>query len=243
MMIPQSKGKIFLSSQRGLTQESNNYRSYHTFNFGSYYNEHKEAIGSLLFFNDDTLNASARTKTLVKQGTSLLLLPIVGGLKYIDETSGKISGFVEAGQICLLRPDATIKVTISNPYTTELVNFLQIGISAELDQIHYGVGELDLASHPDCLLPLLFSEEGKMTYVLGSIGKFEGRASGRYSVRNPTSGVFAFVIDGVFEVQDRLLASRDGLALWDVHEVEFEALSHEAIILFLEMASQPEPLQ
>ena len=234
-MIPQSSGKIYLSHERGITQEGNDHRSYHTFNFGSYYHEHKEAIGNLLFLNDDTLNMGVHMKTFVKQGTSLLLLPIVGGLKYKSETSGEISGFVEAGRICLLKPDAAIEVEISNPYTTELVNFLQIGINLALDHLHYSIGEFDLESHPDCLLPLLFSGEGKTKYNLGSIGKFGGRTSGNYPVGNPAAGVFAFVIDGVFEVQDRLLQSRDGLALWDVQEVEFEALSQEAIILFLEM--------
>ena len=43
------------------------------------------------------------------------------------------------------------------------------------------------------------------------------------------------MIQGAFEVQHRLLKSRDALALWNVVEVEIEALSNEAIIVLIEM--------
>jgi hypothetical protein len=48
-MTPQSQGKIYLSQHRVLTQEGNDYRSYHTFNFGTYHHEEKEtAVCSVL---------------------------------------------------------------------------------------------------------------------------------------------------------------------------------------------------
>ena len=62
-MIPQSKGKIFLSEERGY-QELDWFRSYNTFNFGKYLHEHKTAIGPLYVLNDDTL-AGGRSFSLV----------------------------------------------------------------------------------------------------------------------------------------------------------------------------------
>ncbi|WP_409034090.1 hypothetical protein [Runella sp.] len=68
------------------------------------------------------------------------------------------------------------------------------------------------------------------------MGKFGGREEGIYTVRNPErNGVFIFVIEGAFEVQNRLLHPRDGLSLTHVTEVEFEALSNDAILLVLEV--------
>ena len=49
-----------------------------------------------------------------------------------------------------------------------------------------------------------------------------------------TKGVFVFVIDGAFEVSNRLLQARDGLAITKASQVEFESLSNEAIIMFIE---------
>jgi redox-sensitive bicupin YhaK (pirin superfamily) len=43
------------------------------------------------------------------------------------------------------------------------------------------------------------------------------------------------VIEGAFEVQDRLLHAKDGLAVWDTNEIDFEALSNDAILLLWEV--------
>jgi quercetin 2,3-dioxygenase len=43
------------------------------------------------------------------------------------------------------------------------------------------------------------------------------------------------VLQGAFEVQYKLMETRDGLALWNAKEIEIEALSNEAIIMLIEM--------
>jgi redox-sensitive bicupin YhaK (pirin superfamily) len=62
-----------------------------------------------------------------------------------------------------------------------------------------------------------------------------GRQEAIYHKKNPKTGVFIFVIQGELEVQYRLMHEGDGLALWEVDEVEFEALSNNAILLILEV--------
>lgn len=80
------------------------------------------------------------------------------------------------------------------------------------------------------MLPL-FSSQAR-----GFIGRYDGREEGIYEVQNPDAhGVFVFVIEGAFEVQNRLLHARDGLSLINVAEVDFEALSNDAMLLILEI--------
>lgn len=55
-----------------------------------------------------------------------------------------------------------------------------------------------------------------------------------HHVNSNKKGVFAFVIEGAFEIQGRLLEAKDGLALWNDNEIEMEALSNGAIILLIE---------
>ncbi|HSC39564.1 MAG TPA: hypothetical protein VLD19_16885, partial [Chitinophagaceae bacterium] len=74
------------------------------------------------------------------------------------------------------------------------------------------------------------------TGFAGSIGKFAGREEAVYKMKNPARGLFAFVLQGAFEVQYRLLHAGDGLGLWELPEIELEALSNDAIILFLEVS-------
>lgn len=78
----------------------------------------------------------------------------------------------------------------------------------------------------------------KISFILPklTIGKFTGREETVYNVSDPRAGVFFFVVQGAFEVQYRLLESRDGLSLWSTPEIELEALSNDAIILAVEVA-------
>ena len=66
------------------------------------------------------------------------------------------------------------------------------------------------------------------------IGKFDGRKEEIYTLKNKNNGIFVFIIDGVFEVQNHLLHARDGLSLKNIEAIEFEALSENAIVLLLE---------
>jgi hypothetical protein len=47
--------------------------------------------------------------------------------------------------------------------------------------------------------------------------------------------LLAFVLAGTFELESRLLHENDCLALWEVGEVELEALSNHTIVLPLEL--------
>ena len=69
------------------------------------------------------------------------------------------------------------------------------------------------------------------------IGQYGGREEDEYVLKNFSNSVFVFVVEGAFEVANRLLETRDGMALSHIETVEFEALSHDAILLLLEISS------
>lgn len=56
-----------------------------------------------------------------------------------------------------------------------------------------------------------------------------------YLSQNPENTCFVFVIDGAFEVQNRLVYSKDGILLPEAGEVEFDALSNGGILLRFEL--------
>jgi redox-sensitive bicupin YhaK (pirin superfamily) len=234
---------IYLAKQRGCSQVSW-HRSYHTFNFGTYYNEHRKPAGDLLALNDDTLKGGASVKRAVKEDAAILLLPMVGALEY-KNGSGAM-GTIEAGQSHLLFARKDSDVEISNPYESELINYLEIWfrISPAQRRASEIVYEFSLDQHKNQLIPFLStgdSKEKDRFNVQGLIGKFGGREEGTCAIKDPARRLFVFVIEGAFEVQDRLLESRDGLLLWNTEKIEFEALSSDAIILLLEIPATPGP--
>jgi redox-sensitive bicupin YhaK (pirin superfamily) len=233
MMTSKTQATIYLSNQRGCSQEDW-FRSFHVFNYGKYFNENRTPFGSLNTLNENTLKGGRTISRLAKEDATVLILPIVGALKYSTPTHKE--GMVDAGEVAILSVVKDSVMEMMNPYEDELINFLEVwythpaGYPIEPVKI-----ELDLEQNKNSVIPLAVLEGGKQ-HIAPYIGKFKGREEGIYTPKNSANGVFVFIVEGAFEVANRLLHARDGLALWNVEQVEFEALSNDAIIFLLEVA-------
>lgn len=234
------QAQIFLADQRGCSQ-TDLFRSYHTFNFGAYADESRQPFGALHLLNDDTLRAGASLILTVERNTQVMLLPVVGGLEY---QSAGANGFLEAGELGVLSLSAGMTYTVSNPYETETINFIQVGFTepSAINEAGFTRSGFDLAQK-NTLLPLFDPgnpESGhRGSGNRGFIGRYDGRQEGQYTVTADPQGrgIFVFVLQGVFETANRLLHEKDGLALWCTanETVEFEALANESLLLLLDV--------
>jgi len=234
-MIQQAKGKIFLADQRGLN-ETASFRSMNTFNFGKYFNEHKQAFGDLYVLNDDTLAGGYSIKMLIEGDSCIILVPVTGAIKYKD-TDGS-DNIIAAGQVQAASLNKGCIMEITNPFSDQPVNFLQIWF-----RLNKSIQPFDpeIATYNDVnenlnRLVKAFSgdPDTNMLPFNIAIGKFSGRGETVYHRAGKSKGIFVFVIEGAFEVAGRLLHARDGLALWEAKDVEMEALSNDAIIALIE---------
>lgn len=220
-MIETSGAKIFLADQRGCT-ESANHRSFHTFNFGSYISRHREPFESLLTLNDETLAAGQSIRYECGDLTECIVIPLVGScLCSKDETVRE----TDVGEVfhCVNREKGFIE--IANPFEREPINYLYLELRSMLDAM-CETAPFDLEQKPNVLHKInLYS----MQQV--AIGIFDGREECSVKFEKMRKDVFVFVIEGAFEVNNRLLHKRDGLAIWQTKQLEFEALSNRAIIL------------
>ena len=231
-MLPQSKGKIYPAEERGLN-ETEWFRSYNTFNFGKYQQEHKKPFGSLYVLNEDTLGGGQSLKWLIEEDTDIILIPIVGAIAFGGSTGNE--GLVEAGAVQVLHLKAGNTCTTKNPYTDHLVKCLQLWIKTSDNQTLCCESKFDLESYELMEIFSRITPGAENAGYTGTIGKLKGRQEAIYHKKNSKTGVFIFVIHGELEVQYRLMHEGDGLALWEVDEVEFEALSNNAILLILEV--------
>lgn len=234
-MLPQSKGKIFLSDERGLT-ELESFRSYNTFNFGNYCHPHKGPFGALYVLNEDTLAGGSNISLRIEEHSEITVLPIVGTIVYHDSLGN--TGAISAGGSVVLDAPAGLILTIENPYGEELVKFVQwwVRVPAKTSLATPRNQSFDLSVTGNELIGLYTEEKGVSGFChRAAIGRLAGREEAVYKAANPHNGLFAFVIQGEMEVQYRLLQAGDGLALWHLPEMEMEALSREAIILVIEV--------
>ncbi|MBX3253426.1 MAG: hypothetical protein KF862_04730 [Chitinophagaceae bacterium] len=233
-MIEQLSAKIYLAKERGVN-EIGFMRSCKTFNSGNYFNEHKTAFGNLCVLNDDTLGPGETIKMYVEEEGYIVFLPVAGGIVYNDSTGYKAAIIAGEAQIKLTSPRTVIE--IENPYTDKPVNYLQIRFKPVASSLadYSEITEFNIDNGRNRLIPVT-APNAALPFTL-SITKLEGRADIAYKPDNKYGGVYAYVIEGAFEVQYRLLHERDGLALWNMNgDVEAEALSNDAILLIAEVS-------
>ena len=224
MAKSESFATIILADHRGVTQ-SEQYRSWHSFNYGQYQNPHREAPGALRAFNEDTLAGGQYISHICDLDATVLLLPLVGGIRV--HSSGK-PWSIEAGAVLALPLQAAESYRIENPYADELVSYLHIVLQGSEAAEPY-LGSFDLSKNVNQLSTI------HDTHHRLSIGQFGGRVDVEHALNQTANDAFIFVIDGVFEVQNRLLHHRDALLLPTPETLEFEALSDGAILLVLEI--------
>ena len=239
-MDNQPTAQIYLADQRGRSESSSVLRHF-TFNAGPYRAEGREPFGALTLLNDDTLRASASLTTQLEQPMEVVLLPVVGGLEYT--CAGEVN-FLSPVRRAVLMLGAGMSYTISNPYETEFINCIQLGFASPLPDFDPVCSQtaFDLTTL-NSLLPFLGERTGTSSFANQAfIGRYTGREEGSYTVGSAAVGgmrqVFVFVIQGVFEVANRLLNERDGLALtyYEPTEIEFEALSTDALLILIDLA-------
>ncbi|UFH56953.1 pirin [Spirosoma sp. KNUC1025] len=230
----QTQAQIYLADQRGRSQ-LDTLQSFHSFNFGAYSDDSRRPFGALQLLNDDFLKAGASIGLEVERNTDILLIPLVGGLEYQSPVG---NGFVEPGQAQLISLRAGMAYQVMNPYETELINCVTIWLTNDSDNF---VPKAELRAFnletKNQLLPF-YQSNADMSAPCGWIGRYDGRQEGLYRLTEKAraeQGVFVFVLSGAFEVQNRLLHERDGLALLNIQydEVDFEALSNEAVLILL----------
>ncbi|GAB3990279.1 hypothetical protein GCM10028807_17100 [Spirosoma daeguense] len=240
-MDTQTEAQIYLSDQRGHS-EVDFFRSYHEFNFGRYVADSREPFGPLQVLNDNTLQAGRSISMTVEQNTEVIILPIVGGLAYRTSLG---AGFLEAGQAQVFGLAAGMTYEISNPYETELINYVEIWLTSDATHFEPKINqiEFDLSTQNKLVLfaartqHYVTDEASFQAYI----GRYDGRAEEIYQLKSAANGAFVFVLSGAFEAQNRLLHERDGLALSTLQnqQIDFEALSNNAILLLLEIPMNP----
>jgi hypothetical protein len=173
-----------------------------------------------LVCNDCILDGGQLCDNYRITGETFLLLPYIGDLQI------NASFTLEETECYLTSNPGSYR--IQNPYAQEAVNFLAIGIQ--------GRSRMETPQHINLTLEVATNQLIRLAEGI-FIGQWDGRQNGTFTPSSPKHEVFVFVIDGAFEVQNRLLHPRDGLLLSQVSTIEFEALSPKAILLIVENLS------
>ncbi|QRR02863.1 pirin family protein [Dyadobacter sandarakinus] len=230
-MLTQTDARIYLESLRGQFQ-MDGFQSLRTFNFEEYCAAGREPLGTLEVLNDEMLMPECSQKLVIERFCQVILVPLVGAIEV--EEKGTMPKFVNSGEVLFLQASPDRHYSVTNPYPDEAINYLQIRINDDLflsTPLSSTAITSSFSLHDKNVLFPVHGYNGSSAHLF--IGQYDGRAEDIFPNRNPDHHAFIFVIEGAFEVQNRLLEKRDGLALRHTEIIEFEALSNGAILLVL----------
>ena len=63
------------------------------------------------------------------------------------------------------------------------------------------------------------------------IGKYDSKTEDEYSLKNKENGIYLFIIDGEIKINDQLLSKRDGMGLWNLSQINFEAEANSRVLV------------
>lgn len=227
-MIKQNLAQIYKSNLRGVL-ESGRHSSFSVFNYGNYQEVSRKPFGALQVLNEEILAPQQCVSIAIEANTEVIILPLYGGIEYKDSIGNE--DFIRVEQIRIIDAEKGMSFELSNPYE-QAVSYLQIRFNAKSHDLRSHYKQFDFGlTNKNQLIPIF-----EIPKALGFIGVFDGRKEGFYSLKNNSNGIFVFVINGAFEVENRLLESKDGLSLQKTDAIEWEALSENAILLLFEIS-------
>jgi len=219
----QQQAQIYKSHLRGHF-ETDIHRCLPTFNFETYQEESRKPYHLLEVMNEEMLSAKEMVRYSVTDNQSILIIPLAGALDCITASG---TNFIHIEECYFFSASDGQGFTLQNPYENRQVNYLQIRFktTAELELALFSFDlnrrneMLQVIEHPDFAM---------------CIGIFDGRKEDVYEPKNKSNGIFAFVLNGAFEFQNRLIENRDGLAIDASETIEFESLAENSMLLLFE---------
>ncbi len=222
-MIEQHPAKICKADFRK-TQIADNGIELISFDKNEYQKENNVFNTSFLhLFEEVVIKPNGNLVHTFSEDKTIVLIPIVGAM---DFELNENKGFVHLNQIQFLQLEEGQKLRLTNPYEEDSISYL----IAVLKNSSINSKTLDFEYKPN-QLELLFNTDELSV----SSGMFSSRTEANYLLKTLKNSVFAFVVNGAFEFQNRLLEARDSLTIWDIKEIELEALTDYSILFIFEI--------
>ena len=214
--------------------------SHHTFSFANYYNPERMHFGVLRVLNDDRVDPGMGFGTHPHDNMEIISIPLEGDLEHKD-SMGNVA-VIKHGDIQVMSAGTGIQHSEFNRNKDKLTKFLQIwvfpnkkNVTPRYDQITLNIN--DRHNKLQQILSPNANDEGVWIHqdAWFHLGKFDEGFNTTYNFKKNGNGVYAFVLNGSFTIENITLNQRDGLGIWDTSNIKIKANSKDAEILLMEV--------
>lgn len=192
--------------------------SRHTFSFAEYRDPERIRFGLLRVINDDVVQPSMGFGTHPHENMEIISIPLAGELRHHDSMGN--TQIIKAGEVQIMSAGKGIRHSEYNGSESEDVNFLQIWVLPEAQNIE------------PCYDQKLFSadeRQGRFQNIVSPdenddgvwinqqawfwLGDFKAGQSDAYTIKRGENGAYFFVLEGAIAVADEQLERRDGIGI------------------------------
>ena len=214
--------------------------SHHTFSFANYYNPDRMNFGALRVLNDDLIDAGMGFGKHPHDNMEIISIPLSGDLEHKD-SMGNVA-VIKNGDIQVMSAGTGITHSEYNKNTDREGKFLQIwvlpneyNVKPRYDQItlnpkdrHNKLQQI-VSPNPD--------DDGVWIHQNAwfHMGIFDKDIEVVYQIKLNGNGVYAFVINGQFTIEDIDLDTRDGLGITNTSSFTIRSNTNDSEILLMEV--------
>lgn len=210
--------------------------TYHSFSFANFYDPKKVNFGALRVLNDDTVDGGMGFGMHPHDNMEIITIPLKGDLEHKDSMGHTET--IRNGDVQVMSAGTGIMHSEYNANADEPVSLLQIWIIPNQRMVtpRYEQITLDQSKMQNKLYQVLSpnrDDDGVWIYQNAwfHLSQLDGNHQINYKLKDPSNGVYLFVIDGSVKTGDITLFRKDGLGLWETTEFMIMANQNSRILL------------
>ena len=208
--------------------------SYHTFSFADYHDPNWMGFRALRVINDDRVAGSRGFGKHPHRDMEIISYVLEGSLEHEDSMgNGRI---IKPGEFQYMAAGTGVLHSEYNP-TNDPAHFLQIWITPDKTGYKPGYGEKSFAAAQPGTLNLVASKTGRDGSIAINqdtdlwLAKFSDGEKSKHQMQ-PNRHAWIQVAEGGVELNGKLLAAGDGVAVSDESALEFAGKGKAQVLLF-----------
>lgn len=214
--------------------------SRHSFSFANYHDSSKMNFGLLRVLNDDVVSGGQGFGKHPHENMEIISIPLSGDLKHEDSMGNKT--VIREGEIQVMSAGTGIFHSEYNANKEQAVEFLQIWIFPRSQDIpprydQTELNDLHLANKLHQVLSPNPSDQGVWIHqdAWFHIGTFNEGIETVYPIKKEGNGIYAFVLEGSFDINGQRLEKRDALGTWETLELSIRSLDLNSRLLLIDV--------
>lgn len=208
----------------------------HSFSFANWYDPNRTNFGALRVLNDDVIAPSMGFGMHPHSNMEIITIPLKGDLEHQD-SMGNVE-VIKEGEIQVMSAGAGVQHSEYNKNNDREINLLQLWIFPDKQNVtpRYAQQTIrDLYAQNDFfqILSPSAADQGvwihqkswfHMLYTDTSVEK-------QYRLKDPSNGVYCFVIEGAAQIENQTLEARDAMGVWETTSIFIKATTQTQLLL------------